>query len=71
MLSGGVDSTLLANYLSLTERIDGIRAYYLAFGHDDPKENYAKLASEKTGIPLNIYRMESEHVIPTIKEMIS
>ena len=69
LLSGGVDSTLLAQYLSLIKD-NKVKAYYLAFGDNDPEEKYAKYASEKTGIQLETYRMEPEHVITTINEMI-
>jgi asparagine synthetase B (glutamine-hydrolysing) len=69
LLSGGVDSTLLAQYLSLTKN-NKVKAYFLAFGDDDQEEEYAQYASEKTNIQLKTCRMGSEHVITTINEMI-
>jgi len=70
LLSGGVDSTLIAQYLSLTNN-DKIKAYCLAFENNDPEKQYAQYAANKTGIPLEIYYMGSDDFIPTVNQMVS
>ncbi len=69
MLSGGVDSTLLTQYLSLTEN-SNIKACFVGFGSHDPEEGYARYAAEKTGIQLEAFHMESEQIVNVINEMI-
>lgn len=68
LLSGGVDSTLLAHYLNSH---GGIDAFYLSFGRNDPELIYAKEAAKKAGINLNTFYMEGEDVLSAIKGVAS
>lgn len=64
LLSGGVDSTLLACYLNLKSNAD---AFFLSFGRNDPELFFAKEAAKKAGITLNTLYMEGEDVVSAMK----
>jgi asparagine synthase (glutamine-hydrolysing) len=68
LLGGGVDSTLLAHYFSLAED-KNTTAYFLTFGEDDPELKYATQAAESAQLPLNVYFMDEQSVVPTIKTL--
>lgn len=65
LLSGGVDSTLLAHYLAQGGKIS---AFHLSFGEADPELRFAKYAAEETGIHLDVVHMQHADVIPAIVE---
>lgn len=70
LLSGGVDSSLLGQYLALNPECNG-EAYFLSLGNNDPELEIAKYVSEKIGIPLEICEIGCDDVIPTLYEMVS
>lgn len=67
LLSGGIDSTVLAQKLS--QHSDRrLRSYNLSFGDRDPETPYARDVACKTGSQLEIFNMESDIVLDTIIE---
>lgn len=64
LLSGGVDSTLLAHYLNSE---NAPQAFFLSFGKSDPELTFAKEAAKKAGVILNTFHMEAEDVVSAIK----
>jgi len=68
LISGGVDSTLLAHKMS--ERYDkNIRSYFLAFGKKDPELVFAKEASGSLGSHLDVIYMDESRLCEIIDEI--
>jgi len=68
LLSGGVDSTLLAHKMG--ERSNqNTRSYFLAFGKNDPELVFAKEASESSGSELDVIYMDENRLYEIIDEI--
>lgn len=65
LLSGGVDSTLFAEYL----HADNIKAFFLAFGENDPQIKYAQHAAQSTGVSLSVLFMQDTDLISTLENI--
>lgn len=63
LLSGGVDSTLLAHYLNSGDKTE---AYFLSFGRNDTQLAYVKEAATRANLNLNIVCMEGNAVLTCI-----
>lgn len=68
LLSGGVDSTLLAHYLGQRDKTD---AFFLSHGTDDPRLAWTKEAARETGVNLDIVYMEKKDVLTSIRDAAS
>jgi asparagine synthetase B (glutamine-hydrolysing) len=66
LLSGGVDSTLLAHYLGQGDKTN---AFFLSHGTNDPRLAWAEVAARETGANLDIVYMGEKDVIPLIQKM--
>lgn len=66
LLSGGVDSTLLAHYLGQGEKTE---AFFLSHGTSDPRLAWAQVAARETGANLEVVYMGEEDVIPIMQKM--
>jgi asparagine synthase (glutamine-hydrolysing) len=68
LLSGGVDSTLLAH--KMCDRSDrNIRSYFLAFGENDPELPFAKEASKSSNSKLDVTYMDENRLVKIIDEI--
>lgn len=68
LLSGGVDSTLLAHKMHAGSSRN-IRSYFLAFGKNDPELVFAREASESSDSQLNVLYMDESRLLETIDEI--
>jgi asparagine synthase (glutamine-hydrolysing) len=68
LLSGGVDSTLLACYLG---HDNGITACFLSFKENNQELVFAESAAKNTGVKLNTIRMKENDILPSIKKIAS
>jgi asparagine synthase (glutamine-hydrolysing) len=68
LLSGGVDSTLLAHYLGQRDKTN---AFFLSHGPDDPRLAWAKVAARETGVNLDVVYMGEKDVLPSIQKIAS
>ncbi|MFX1579728.1 MAG: asparagine synthase-related protein [Promethearchaeota archaeon] len=64
LMSGGVDSTLLAFMMDVSAK----RGFYLMFDESDPELPNAEEAASKTGIPLKTFKMTTEDALDAIFE---
>jgi len=69
LLSGGVDSSLLAHKLG--ERSSGMRSYFLAFGKNDPELTFARETSTSSDCQLNVVYMDESRLCETVDEIAS
>jgi asparagine synthase (glutamine-hydrolysing) len=68
LLSGGVDSTLLAN--KMRDRSNGnMRSYFLAFGKNDPELPFANEASKSSNSQLNVIYIDESRLSEIIDEI--
>jgi asparagine synthase (glutamine-hydrolysing) len=68
LLSGGVDSTLLAHKMSARSNRN-IRSYFLAFGKNDHELPFAKEASKSSNSPLDVTYMDESRLFEIIDEI--
>lgn len=68
LLSGGVDSSLYAAYLN-PRNPEELKAFYCAFGENDPEFPYAKSMAERIGIPLEVAKMEKRDALGTLEDV--
>jgi asparagine synthetase B (glutamine-hydrolysing) len=68
LLSGGVDSTLLAHKMSDRSNRN-IRSYFLAFGENDPELPFAKEASKSSNSQLDVTYMDESRLFKIIDEI--
>ncbi len=68
LLSGGVDSTLLACKMRDQSNNNGL-AYFISYGKDDDELKYAKEAAIASNYRLNTFNMEERELYDTIKEI--
>jgi len=70
LLSGGIDSTLMAHKVR-QHSARKINAYYLRFGSEDPELPFAQEAAKAAGCSLRIFDMRADIVPDTILEIAS
>jgi asparagine synthase (glutamine-hydrolysing) len=70
LLSGGVDSTLLAHKMRNWSN-GNLRSYFLAFGKKDPELPFAEEASKSSNSKLDITYMDKSRLVEIIDEIAS
>jgi len=70
LLSGGVDSTLLAHKMHDQSNAN-IRSYFLALGRNDPELTFAREASESTNSQNTTFLMDNSRLVETLYETVN
>ncbi|MBZ5498242.1 MAG: asparagine synthase [Acidobacteriia bacterium] len=69
LLSGGIDSSLYGCYLSQASN-DRLRAFYCAFGPEDPELQFAKAIAERIGTTLQVAVMQKSDALNILDDVV-
>jgi len=67
LLSGGIDSSLYASYLAQGNSI-GPKAFYCAFGEDDPEIEFAQKIADQIHADFHVVKMEEVDAFNTVED---
>jgi len=70
LLSGGIDSSLFANYLHLVGQ-KPFKAFYCSFGKDDPEIQFARSIAKRTNADFKIIEMGKDNAYQVLEDVVN